>query len=183
MKNLILFFLTFSISGVLMAQQFEVTPKGLFNANDNAKNYLVIQEHGKTAIQLYQEAYQFCSDNHLKIDSLDNDYAEGKYLTIYIHKKNFTKLKSKALETTYNANYQIYLTFNDESVKYELKDLKIRSSNTNIPLSWKAKNIMDIFAIYNKKGVLKYPTTKRSIEYKLNTQLASIKSYWEDNVK
>lgn len=175
MKKIILLTLM-ALSTMTYGQQFNVTPSGLRDSNDNEKTFVVINAEGKTAKQLYDNALKFINKNYKNPDDVIKGKTEGEYLRFITHVSNFLIVNNSGAKITIDANYTIELNFKEGKTKFEIIALDMYAQNGGYKVLFTG-GAFDGYPIYNKKGDLKRPDTKTEIETYFNAQLNSLSEF------
>lgn len=163
------------ISISAFGQKFEVTPNGLYNANDNAKTFLVINCEGKSAKELYDNAIKYVNQNYKNPQEVLKGKIESEYLSFITCSSSVISFRRSGGHPTYYITYRTELNFKDGKVKYEIQDIEIKGiSGGRLFFSG---NPFTTVAIYNLDGELKYAEAKTVVENYFNTEVSKIMEF------
>jgi hypothetical protein len=186
MNRVFLFLLLATISIATRAQNFIITPKGLTNAADSSKRYIVINVDSVSARDLYTRVYSYIQRTWKNPEFTNNGRIEGELL----HVKNYAADAIVArgnlgMKLYLNLRYSLNLDFKTGKVRYEIVDLNINTTADNgtsnsyyIPYT---KGL--VWCLYNKDGTVpkKGEGTKDQLEKYFNDQLKGIISAVKTN--
>ena len=168
MKRL-MFILLASISITAYGQKLVVTPNGLRNADDNEKNFIVLNLPEMTAQQLYEKTIKYINKNYKNPEEVIKGKTENEYLKFETYNPSLLFIKNGGLKQFFSAQYTTELSFKDGKIKYEIIELKMNHTQNNMTLYLTGGGLD--WAIYNKKGELKREQAKIDIETYFNGQI------------
>ena len=177
MKQALSLALALVLSVFTYSQKFIITPKGLINADDSTKTFVVVRLDSATAKELYKRAYSYIQHTWKNPDFSNNGKVEGEFLHVKTYATNVTSFKANLGNTFWiNLKYFLNLDFKDGKIRYEIVDLEMTCNTTGGPegplflvspggLTW---------SIYKKDGAIvdKHKKTKDDLESYFNSQLS-----------
>jgi len=165
-----------AIINIALSQKLEVTPKGLKDAENIDKSYIVLNIEETPADKLYNNAFKYISKNYRNPEKVIKAKIENEYLKFGTHESEFLIINNSGAKIPIKANYTIELSFKDNKVKFEINELSMpaKRGGYNVLFSGGA---FSGYPIYNKKGDLKRTDTKKEIEVYFNSQILSLKEY------
>ena len=175
MKNLFLIWL-FMSSNFIFGQKLIVTPDGLRDLNDNNKTFIVINSDGKTSKLLYDNSLKYINKNYKSPEDVIKGKIEEEYLKFNTHVDNFLIVNNSGAKIPINADYTIELNFKDGKVKFEVTSIDMYTKNGSYKVLFNG-GAFDGYPIFNKKGELKRPETKKEIETYFNEQINSLSEF------
>lgn len=118
MKKQLLTLVAIAISTLSFAQSkiFILTPKGLVNATDTAKDFIVIDAPGKSQSDLYKSALVYFSSTYISPKDVISK-VENEVLSINGYQEGV--VHENRLADPFNLNYTVVLKFKDGKVKIE----------------------------------------------------------------
>jgi len=173
MKYLYLILLLSSFS---FGQKFELTSSGFVNAEDKSKNYIVIEETGKTQAELYKQT----------LIMLNKKYKSAKDVVSGVEPETITlnALAAKEIRRTgahsFKNHYNIVLSFKDGKIKvdaptfelytfdYGKKQIMLLNGGSSLDGSY--------FGIYNKKGIVKIDKAVEDLNNFANSFIEDVKN-------
>ena len=179
MKQSFLFCLSCLLYLNSFSQKLIATPKGLMNADDTTKRYVVIRVDSLSAMELYKRSARFIEQNW-KNPEAAREGKEGEWLRVKIYAKNAIVAKgSFGLKFNLDLNYHIRLDFKDGKVKYEILDLEMNNISPygeDAPFFIQSNTALTR-SIYNKDGILieKEKAAKKQLEDYFNNQITELK--------
>jgi hypothetical protein len=173
MKKLILILLI-SFSG--FAQQFEVTPDGLFAKGTEKETFVVIDAEGKNASELYNSAINYVNETYKNPNEVLKGKIENEYLRFETFVENFMIVNNSGAKVKINATYTIELKFKDNKIRFEIINLEMKAPNGGFLVDYMG-SIWKGYPIYNKKRELRLPDAKQNIETYFDTQVIIISDY------
>jgi Domain of unknown function (DUF4468) with TBP-like fold len=179
MVRALLFLLAIFFHISTYAQRFAVTPRGLVNAEDSSRHYVVILADSVPAKDLYARAYAYIQRNLNNADLVNSEKAEGEYLRVKTYDADAIAAKgSLGLKMLLNLGYSLNLNFKNGKVKYEIVDLNINTvaeSGLSHPYYIPFTKGM-VWCLYNKDGYVprKGQETKDQLEKYFNDRLSAM---------
>jgi len=167
------------LSVIAFSQSLKVTPDGFMNADDDTKEYLVINVEGKTAKELYTNAVNYIQRTYKNPDDVIKGTVENEYLSFNSYSGNIGKMSNGFNWRNLEATYTIRLDFKDEKVKFELLNLDMFTymSGDRIPVALKMKSSFG-WGIYKKNRkfqIKKMEQTKGDMENYFNSFIQQLK--------
>lgn len=170
MKRLFLIVFIGLISLSTFAQQFELTPDGLKDANDNSKDFIVLPYEGKTASELYNICKLYVNKTMTDpkssiIADVDKEYLRYKIFTpeIFSFSKMLTKLQVEAF-------YQVEMRFRDGRIRYSIENLELTFKEGGKPFYISASK-MKGWAFFDNNGKLLMKNEKEKLENYFNEKV------------
>lgn len=174
MKNIVLFFLIFLPTSAF-CQYFVVTPKGLRNANDTSKTYVVVTIDSLTTEQIFRNSVNYIQ----KVYNVPNNVVRGqvpnKFLKYITSASNVCKIWKDSIDVSYVTS----LTFKERKIRYEINNIELftyfYSSTDKRYYSFVDDPL--IRGIFNKNGEVKEESAKRLLEDYFNNEFNFVVSY------
>ena len=176
MKKLLLSLSISAISALAYGQKLNVTPEGIRDVDNPDKNFVVISSEGKTAKQLYDNALKYINKSYKSPDDVIKGKIEGEYLKIITHVDDFLIVNNSGAKIPISANYTYELNFKDGKSKFDIIALDMYAKTGGYKVLFTG-GLFDGYPIYNKKGELKRPETKKEIEDYFNSQITGISNF------
>lgn len=162
-----------AFSVAVCGQSFVVTPDGLKDSQDQEKTFVVINVEGLTAKQLFDNAMKYINKNYKNPENVIKGETESEYLKFITHVPNFLVVKNTGAKILIDANYTTELSFKDGKVKYEIIELDMYNPEHGYKVLFSG-GAFDGYPIYNKKGDLKRPDTKKEIEIYFSAEISKL---------
>jgi hypothetical protein len=179
MFRALLFSLAFIFQTTAYAQRFAISPKGLVNAEDSSRHYVVILADSVPAKDLYARAYAYIQHYSKNVDLVSSEKAEGEFLRIKTYEADAIAAKGNlGLKMLLNLGYSLNLNFKNGKVKYEIVDLNINTiaeSGISHPYYIPYTKGL-VWCLYNKDGYVprKGQETKDELEKYFNDRLTGM---------
>jgi hypothetical protein len=162
------------VSLLSFGQKYVVTPEGLRDSSNSEKTYLVISCVGKSAKELYDNAFKYINQNYKNPDEVIKGHIESEYLSFETFSPSAVSFKRSGGRPTYNLKYRTEMHFKDGKVKYEIQNVEMETDGHNLYFSG---NPLIAVAIYNHKGELKYEEAKTKVENYFNSVILVISQF------
>lgn len=174
MKTIALLLFTSFIS---LSQSLVVTPEGLRDSQNTENSFVVIDCHGHTAQELYENALKYVNENYKNPEEVIKGRTDGEYLKFDTYAGQFTTVNNSGVKLTVSMSYTTEIRFKDNRTRYEITSININADNGGNPVMFSG-SIWKGFPIYNQKnGDLKQPDTKADIENYFNVNISSLTTY------
>lgn len=176
MKRIILFtlLLVFSMANHASAQ-FVLTTKGIRNAEDLSKSYVVIPI-SKTQHTLYSETKKFLTSKYASAqDVLREAYPD----LISLSSRTYYSLKIGWARVAGKIDYKINIYFKNFKLKIEFVIVKLHYDGYTMPLQ-NAKGTSFKYGIFKKNGQIRDDVGKADIEAIANDFVAYLTAYLND---
>lgn len=186
MKKIIFLAMTIllSVSAFSQNARFVVTSEGLRDANDETKDFIVIDEGNVTAKDLYDRALRYVQETYKNPDVVLKGNTPGEYLRIHTIASEFMRYNNSGAKIPIDAEYYIELRFKDGKVRYEIGNLTMKGSGKNSSNEVKfSGGVMSGYVIYKKNGDLFKKEAKEDIENYFNTQVSQLQVYLNNSSK
>ncbi|AQX50630.1 DUF4468 domain-containing protein [Elizabethkingia anophelis] len=161
MKKLLLFLTLSTI--FINAQSFKLSPDGIINEKDTAKNYIVLDFADKSQAELFKATRMYLQK---QFNSPDN------VISIVDNDQIVVNAVAKYAVSNLDYTYQDIYTFKDGKIKYQptIKYLQTNSNYSSSKLPYRGFD-----GIYNDNGQLNRENLKEPLENYLNTKVILIK--------
>ncbi|WP_333662274.1 DUF4468 domain-containing protein [Chishuiella changwenlii] len=169
-------YLILLFSSFTFGQKFELTSTGFVNAEDNSKNYVVIESPGKTQSELYKQT----------LIMLNKKYKSAKDVVSGVEPETITvnALAAKQIRRTgmhsFKNQYNVVISFKDGKIKVDAPTFELYT------FDYGKKQVMMLdggfsldgsyFGIYNKKGVVKIEKAVEDLNAFANSFVEDIKN-------
>lgn len=178
MKKVLFLFLL--LPSFLYAQQFEVTPNGLRDANDLEKSYVVLEFKGKTAMELYEKSLGFVNENLKNPKESIKVQTEDEYLRFSTFNPNVFKYNNSGAKFPVAFRYDTDLRFKDGRIRYEITDLTMETEKYPVPFSGSKWNT---YPVYERNGKLFKESAKKEIEDYFNVMIKIFQDYINGDIE
>jgi len=173
-----------SMNGFAQNAQFIVTKDGLRDANDETKNFVVIEVENVTAKELYDRSVKYVQEVYKNPDNVIKGSTNGEYLRIHTFVPSFMRYNNSGAKISIDADYYVELRFKDGKVRYEIVNLSMKGSGINSKYEVKfSGGIMSGYIIYKNNGDLFKKEAKTDIEDYFNKQILALQLYLNNNSK
>ena len=168
LKGLILF-------AGLMAQEFEVTPAGLRDANDLEKSYVVIDVAGKSANELYSKSVKYVNESRNDADASIKGQIDNEYLRFATNVPKFIQWRTGA-RADVRATFDIELRFKDERIRFEFTNISMPGVSSKYHVLFSGNKWTD-YPIFDEKGNLYAKREKQLIQDFFNIIVKDYKDF------
>lgn len=172
-------FLLFFLPVLGYAQSFVVTPDGLRDANNMDNAYVVVEQDGVSAEELYNNTIRYINQNMKNPESSIKSEIKGDYIRYSVYVPDFIKYSNSGAKIDIEAFFDVEFRFKDNRIRYEIVSLKMPSKKYKYGVEFKGSK-WSSYPIYENNGKLFKENEKQDIELFFNTFLSDYISYLND---
>jgi len=160
-----------------IAQQLVVTPDGLRSTADTNNAFVVIAVDGVSATNLYNRSLTFIHDTYKNPDKVIKGKLENESITFEPFVEAFPIVKNSWAKMSINTTYTVELRFKDGKARYKIYNMEMVNADAPIYKAVFSGGLLSGYPIYNTKGKLLRPDTKKDIEEHFAKEIATLTEF------